>query len=174
MKPADFLTTIVTPALEQLHALGGPPVTTEAQRFIVAIAMQESGPQLNARYQGSPAASPGPARGWWQFEQGGGVTGVLNHATTKPLAAKICDHCAVVAQPAAAWRSLEGHDDLATMFARLLIMTEPRALPKSAAEGWSQYLNLWRPGKPHENTWAGNWQTADETCRPSDKASTTS
>jgi hypothetical protein len=88
----------------------------------------------------------------------------MTHGSTSKLAKAMCDVCTVVAGDAAVWRSLEGHDDLATAFARLLITTEPRALPKTADEGLSQYLNLWRPGKPcTSQTWATNWNTADQT-----------
>lgn len=163
MTPPDFLANIIQPGLQTLHELGGPPVTRDAMRFMLAIALTESGPTLSARYQSSPATSPGPARGFWQFEQGGGVHGVLTHSGTKNLAIAMCTACTVVAGDAAVWRSLEGHDDLSTAFARLLITTEPRALPKNADEGLSQYLNLWRPGKPCTSaTWAANWKTADQ------------
>jgi len=46
-------------------------------------------------------------------------------------------------------------------FARLLLWTLPSALPTTADEGWTQYLDAWRPGKPHPATWAGHWATAD-------------
>jgi hypothetical protein len=174
MTPADFLSNIIKPGLEQLHALGGPAVTTEAERFMLAIAMQESGPKLDARYQGAPSASAGPARGWWQFEQGGGVRGVLQHSASSKLAKNMCEACTVVASDAAVWRALEGHDVLAAVFARLYILTEPHALPTTQNEAWSQYLNLWRPGKPHPENWPANWQMADKTCRQFGKESTIS
>lgn len=166
MTPTDFLSNIIQPGLEQLHELGGPAVTMEAARFMLAIALTESGPQLNARYQGSPSTSPGPARSFWQMEQGGGVHGVLQHSGTSTLAKNICNVCTVVASDAAVWRALEGHDDLAVAFARLLITTTPKALPKNADEGLQQYLDLWRPGKPCTSaTWATNWNTADQACQ---------
>lgn len=157
-----FLTDIIDPGLEFLRSLGGPQVTAEARRFLLAIAQQESGPQLNARYQGSPSTSPGPARGFWQFEQGGGVAGVRGHNSSKNLAAAICDRCAIQNQNQAVWRSLEAHDLLAVSFARLLVLTSPKALPKTQQEGWQQYLDLWRPGKPHPDSWPSNWSNADK------------
>ena len=163
MTPADFLTNIIQPGLQFLHELGGPPVVLDAQRFMLCIALTESGPQLNARYQGSPAVTPGPARGWWQFEQGGGVVGVLNHNSCKTLAANVCTACSVVAQPGAVWRAIEGYDDLAAAFARMLIMTTPKPLPTDADGGYLQYLELWRPGKPCSSaTWNTNWDTAND------------
>jgi hypothetical protein len=165
------LSDIIYPGLETLHELGGPAVTTNAARFMLAIALTESGPQLNARYQGSPSTSPGPARGWWQFEQGGGVHGVLTHGSSSALAKKVCDDCSTVAAEAAVWRSLEGHDVLATAFARLLITTTPKALPTNASDAYQQYLDLWRPGKPCTSaTWTNNWNTADQACQQSPKS----
>lgn len=164
MTPADFYKNIILPGLATLHEIGGPQPTMEAARFMLAIALTESGPNLNARYQAHPSPSPGPARGWWQFEQGGGVRGVLTHNASSKLAKAMCEACTVHPHDQAVWRSLEGHDDLATAFARLLILTDPRALPKNAEEGWEQYLRLWRPGKPCTRaTWDQNWNTANQT-----------
>jgi hypothetical protein len=161
MTPETFLATIIDPGLDALANLGGPAPSHDARRMCLTIAMQESGRDLNARYQNSPSTSPGPARGWWQFEQGGGVNGVLNHSGSKTQARKLCDHCAVQAQDGAVWRALEGHDDLACGFARLLLWTDPKALPTNAADGWDYYLRNWRPGKPHRENWDGNWMAAE-------------
>jgi hypothetical protein len=162
MTPDNFLSSIVDPGLEVLHSLGGPGLSDDARRMLVAIALQESGPGLAARYQSSPGATPGPARGWWQFEQGGGVAGVLQHARSKDLAAKCCDVFTIVPAQAAVWRALEGHDGLATCFARLLLWTDPQAVPSSQQAGWDCYQRNWRPGAPHPNNWPGNWQTASD------------
>lgn len=165
MQPADFLSDVIVPALAILAELGGPAPSAAAERFMLAIALTESGPQLNARYQGSPNPTSGPAKGWWQFEQNGSL-GVLTHRASATLAIAACEACRVVTHAAPATRALEGHDMLAAMFARLLILTEPRALPGNAKEGYEQYLNLWRPGKPQGfDRWGTNWNTADETCR---------
>lgn len=162
---ATFLTEIIDNGLTFLSSVGGPQPTDDARRFLLAIAQQESGQALEARYQSSPGASPGPARGFWQFEQGGGVAGVLSHSSSSALASKVCASCIIVKQSSSVWRALEGHDLLATSFARLLILTHPKALPKTEQEGWSQYINLWRPGKPHIEVWPGNWSRADATVR---------
>lgn len=165
MTPADFLRTIIDPGLAHLEALGGPRSSDEARRFLLAAALQESGPRLEARYQHHPATTPGPARGWWQFEQGGGVHGVLNHRASTALARAALAAHEVAPENAAVWRTLEGHDVLATVFARLLLWTDPDALPRTQAEGWTQYSRLWRPGKPKPETWPNNWRVADETVR---------
>lgn len=165
MTPDKFCAEIIDPGLERLFRIAGlPPVSPAARALMLAIALQESGAALVARYQNSPAATPGPARGFWQFEQGGGVLGVLNHAASRTAALLLCDECEVISQPAAVWRAVEGHDFLACGFARLLLWTDPAALPApvaaSQATAWSYYLRLWRPGKPHPETWPRNWATA--------------
>jgi hypothetical protein len=160
MNPEDFLSSIIDPGLALLLEMGGPSITNMARRMMLSIALQESGPGLSARYQNSPAASPGPARGWWQFEQGGGTAGVLQHSASRALALLACERFCVVNSPAAVWRALEGHDMLAVCFARLLLWTDPKPLPDNAASGWEYYLRNWRPGKPHAQVWPGHWQTA--------------
>jgi hypothetical protein len=154
MTPEVFLTEVVDPGLMLLWELQGPAPTASARRMLLAIAMQESGPGLSARYQGSPSTTPGPARGWWQFEQGGGTRGVLEHARSKDHALNVCGRLEVQPHPAAVWRALEGHDQLACCFARLLLWTDPREIPVAEADAWQ--------GKPHPEMWPGNWATASE------------
>ena len=165
MTPDKFCAEVIDPGLARLFGLAGlPPPSQPARSMMLAIALQESGAALAARYQGSPAANPGPARGFWQFEQGGGVYGVLNHPASRSSALRLCEACEVVSQTAAVWRALEGHDFLACGFARLLLWTDPAALPPptpaSREAAWNYYLRLWRPGKPHPETWAAHWATA--------------
>lgn len=161
MTPEAFLIRVINPGLRFLAAHGDIPPTDDARRFLLAVALQESGQQLDARYQGSPWDDPGPARGWWQFEQGGGVTGVLNHNATAVLASEICDDLWIVDTDSAVWRALEGNDLLSTAFARLLLFTDPYPIPTTQDEAWTCYCDrLWRPGKPHPETWPANWQTA--------------
>jgi len=162
MTPGAFLDRIIDPGLEVLAWLGGPEVNGIAKVMLLAIAQQESGRGLEARYQGSPGNVPGPARGWWQFEQGGGVAGVMAHRATKDLAHKACDHFSVVKHNAAVWRALEGHDLLAACFARLLLYSDPMALPTTEEAGWAFYLRNWRPGKPHASAWPRNWMNASQ------------
>lgn len=168
MTPREFLDDIITPGVERLFSIGGPAVTIDANRMLLAIAQQESGPQLNARYQGSPGPQ-GPATGFWQFEQNGGVSGVLNHNSSKVIARAICDSCVVVATKEAVWRSIEGHDDLCVAFARLLLLTDPQPIPVTEQGGWDCYMRLWRPGKPHPETWPKNWSNASSAVLKADR-----
>lgn len=159
-RAAVFLKRHIDPGLALLAAHSGPPPSQEARCFLLAVAMQESGSHLAARYQGCPAAAAGPARGFWQFERGGGVAGVLRHPASRGLARTICADLAIIPEPAASWRALEGSDLLAAVFARLLLFTDAHKLPTDADESWQCYLRLWRPGKPHPGPWPENWAAA--------------
>lgn len=166
MTPDQFLVDILDPGLVFLASIEGPIPTDDVRRFLLCVALQESGATLTARYQNSPSPEPGPARGWYQFESGGGVKGVLTHGASSSLAKAACNHLHVVASQDAVWRALEGHDRLATVFARLLLFTDTHPVPTTASGAWDCYCNrLWRPGKPHPAMWVDNWRTADETVR---------
>jgi hypothetical protein len=162
MTPDEFLVQIISPGLHNLYDLGGPYVTDDAARFLLVVALQESGPMLVARYQGYPGEA-GPARGWWQFEEGGAVKGVMTHQATKSVAGEVCSDCSVNHDTSAVWRALEGHDVLAVSFARMLVMTDPNPIPTEEQPAWDYYINLWRPGKPHPDTWPTNWKVASDT-----------
>jgi hypothetical protein len=162
LTPQAFLFQVIDPGLVFLEELGGPAINNDVRRFLLAVAMQESGTGLSARYQNAPSVSPGPARGFYQFEQGGGVAGVLAHTRSKALALRACAACEVAAQSGAVWRAIEGHDRLATAFARLLVWTDPQALPTTERDAWSCYMRLWRPGKPHPENWPINWELAGD------------
>jgi hypothetical protein len=168
MSPDTFL-SLIDDGLEFLASMGGPRVTDLARRELLAIALTEAGPKLDARYQNSPSPLPGPARSFWQMEQGGGVAGVLNHSASRTWARQACAELAVVADPAAIWRAIEGNDVLACCWARLLLWTDPAPLPTTQQAGWDYYLRLWRPGRPHPEVWPANWANATATvsARPS-------
>lgn len=97
----------------------------------------------------------GPARGFWQFEQGGGVRGVLTHAASAALARQVCEVRGVAPTSAAVYAQLESDDVLAAAFARLLLWTDPARLPAvgDSQGAWDLYARTWRPGKPHPQTW---------------------
>ena len=148
MTPEFFIEFALTPALRLL-----PPnmSTTPARAMVIAICLQES--QMENRKQ----LGGGPARGYAQFEQGGGVRGVLSHPASKPhiqavLSALDYDP---LSDPAKCYAAIEHNDILAAAFARLLLWTLPDPLPARGemGEGWSQYIAAWRPGKPHRASW---------------------
>ena len=158
-----FHRRIVHPGLYELEGLGGPPMTHAAERFLVAVALQES--DAIHRYQNSPSDTPGPARGWWQFEAIA-VQEMLTNRVTSVLAKKSCDLYDVQPFRNAVHRAIEGHDGLAVAFARLLVLTHVAPLPDSLLTGWQQYLDLWRPGKPRQERWESCWRRATEVTLP--------
>jgi len=127
----------------------------EARAMLLAIGEQESR-FMHRRQIG------GPARGYWQFEQGGGVRGVLTHRHTAPLARAVLERVDYPVTVEAVYNALPDNDVLAVVFARLLLFTAPWPLPgrDDAHIGWDQYLWAWRPGKPHANTWPGFYSRA--------------
>jgi len=97
----------------------------------------------------------GPARGFWQFERGGGVRGVLTHRSTERYAESVCLLRRVPAGAETVYKAIADDDLLACAFARLLLWSSPGALPTTTSAAWNYYNALWRPGKPHPETWDG-------------------
>ena len=142
------------PAIEII----GVQDTARARVMILAIGLQES------RFQYRRQMGNGPAMGFWQFERGGGVKGVLNHQASKDKAHKLCLARGVDPVSEKVWAALETDDVLAAGFARLLLLTDPRALPEAsnAQAAWDCYERNWRPGKPHPQTWSAFHKEARE------------
>jgi hypothetical protein len=157
MTPQRLLQTAIIPALAELAARGIPD-TRDARRFLLAIALQESG--LNHRRQVVDGGEVGPACSFWQFEKGGGCKGALAHHAAAPHMAAICTAFNVSADPASLWAAIQYQDIVAAAAARLLVYTLPSALPTQAATGWAQYVSAWRPGKPRPADWPYAWNTA--------------
>ena len=118
-----------------------------------AIGYQESDGYLTRRQYGN-----GPARGYWQFEEGGGVKGVMEHKATAELARSVCHARGVPFVRRAVWEALETDDVLAAAFCRLLMWTDSGKLPTNEADGWAMYARTWRPGKPHPDKWPASWK----------------
>lgn len=145
MELEDITRDAITPAMEII----GLPMTPKALTLMLAIGLQES------RFTHRRQMGNGPAAGFWQFERGGGVKGVLKHPASELKAVKLCGARGVDAAPLAVWEALQVDDVLAAGFARLLLLTDPKPLPDVADElgAWAYYLWCWRPGKPHPETW---------------------
>ena len=155
MELSDVRSTIIDPALNLL------PERMTSDRAIVlllAIGLQES--RFTSRIQ----IGGGPGRGFFQFERGGGVAGVLRHPVSRDAALRVCEARGVAPVPAQVYWRLESDDVLAAAFARLLLFTDPAPLPKigECAKSWDYYLRTWRPGKPHRHTWDAFHQQAVE------------
>lgn len=129
--------------------------TPEARVMLYAIGLQES--RFQHRFQivqGRPGAK-GPARGFWQFERGGGCKGVVDHPASRYWMHRVCEARAVAFNATAIWNAIEHDDVLAAAAARLLLFTDPKKLPELGDEkgAWNLYARVWRPGKPHPQTW---------------------
>jgi hypothetical protein len=126
-----------------------------ATAVVLAIGWQES------RYEHRQQVK-GPARGFWQFEQRGGVHGVLGHEQTADIARSALKQLGYRHEPTpfGVYVALEHNDVLAFVFARLLLYTVPAPLPRfeQMQEGWRQYASSWRPGKPHIESWTDAWK----------------
>lgn len=149
---------IINEGLHNLASLGGPPVSQDAKILLYAIGMQEDPHLVRAQIT---KWGKGPARGVFQFERDGGVSGVMRHPATRYLAVTLCEQQKVPFNATAIWKELEYNDLLATGFARLLLWTDPFPIPKTQDAGWRCYMRTWRPGKPHPRTWPDNWGAAN-------------
>lgn len=136
-----------------------PPLmdSHKARVMLIAIGLQES--RFIHRKQ-----IGGPARGFWQFEKGGGVKGVMTHRETKGEAKRVCDVLGVEPSIDAVYQALSTNDRLAAAIARLLLWSDSRPLPPpdDAEAGWQCYIRNWRPGKPHRQTWGAFYKQAQE------------
>lgn len=136
------------------HLLPGRYDSLDARVMLLAIGAQES----EFRYRQQVG---GPARGYWQFEQGGGVRGVLTHSATRLQALAVCHMRAVAPVESDVYAALASDDLLACAFARLLLWTDPATLPRDdAGVAWDYYLRTWRPGKPRQDAWERNYAGA--------------
>jgi len=161
--PERLLTSAIIPALAELQP-GGIADTLEARRFLIAIALQESG-IVYRRQVTSSGDQAGPATSFWQFERGGGCRGVLAHLAVRGRMKQVCVDYNVEPTEQGLWDAMRYQDIVAAAAARLLLYTLPTKLATTSGEGWSQYIEAWRPGKPHPGTWAGHWATADRVAR---------
>ena len=144
--------TAINPAMAMLPERMESP---RARVMSLAIGLQES------RFEHTHQIG-GPAHGWWQFERGGGVRGVLSHAASRGYARELCLAQGVPAEVGPAFDAIEHDQVLAAGFARLLLWTDPKALPAlgDVDGAWDLYIRTWRPGKPHPETWPGFYAQA--------------
>lgn len=115
---------------------------------MLAIGLQES--RFEHRFQ-----IGGPAHGFWQSEYGGGAwTGVLNHPATRDISRGILIAMAYGEPDIGDYKGIAHNDVLAYCLGRLLLWTLPQALPQrgETQKAWEQYIEAWRPGRPHRGT----------------------
>lgn len=169
LRIAEIVRSAVDPAL----ALLPKHLDSEKARvMLLAIGLQES--RFEHRAQIVNGGGKGPARGFWQFEEGtrtsrGGVWGVYLHSQSTELLRLLCRDRDCAFEPRSIWAKLETDDVLAAGVARLLLWTDPKPLPAIGATelAWGYYLRTWRPGKPHPKTWPPLYARAVEEVTPS-------
>lgn len=118
-----------------------------ARAMLIAIGLQES----RFRYR---TQIGGPARGYWQFEMAG-IVGVMYHNATKTILTDLCEKLHLPYNATVHYGLVAYYDALACVYARLLLWSLPHHLPgpEEFDAAWQQYLDTWRPGRPHQETW---------------------
>lgn len=153
MTQVGYVRTFVLPAAFAL--LPSEMGSDRAAAMVMAIGYQES--KFEARRQ----IGGGPATGFWQFEQGGGIVGVLRHEGTRGIIAPLWKRLGYTGSPTpfGLWVATEHNDVIAAVSARLLLWTLPDEMPAFDAPeaGWECYRQAWRPGKPRPNDWPDSW-----------------
>lgn len=149
----------IDPALAMLPAVMDTP---QARVQILANGLQESRLVHRRQLVGNPPKPEGPAAGLYQFEQGGGCTGVLRHQAARFWMVTACRARQCDPTPGALWQCIQHDDILATVAARLLLFTDPKRLPDLGDRdgAWLLYMRTWRPGKPKPDTWPGFYAQA--------------
>lgn len=159
-----LLQTIIRTAIDPALALLPPRMDTPAARImLLATGLQESKFKDRRQLVGNPPRPVGPAKSFWQAEQGGGmVHGVRLHVATRAAAAHLYQARGVPARDAAIWDAIEHDDVLAAGLARLLLWSDAWRLPAvgDVQGAWDMYIRTWRPGKPHPQTWGGLYAQA--------------
>lgn len=156
MKTELLIKNAFDPALAMLPQMD----SVGARILMLAIANQESGCEYRKQING-------PAKSYWQFEQGGGVRGVLTHPASKPHIRKVLATLDYDPDSTSAecYAAIEHNDILAAAFARLLIWTDSEPLPNGSSYAWGLYMRTWRPGRPHPANWSANYKKAEEIFR---------
>jgi len=154
-------------AINRAFALLPLKMSSRQARIVhAAIGFQESGfldrRQIITVTRGGKKVNvpEGPATGFWQFESGGGVKGVMTHPAVSASARQVCHACGVPFVQDSIWKALQVDDVLASALARLLMWTDSAPLPKTESEAWAMYMRTWRPGKPHPGKWAESYASA--------------
>lgn len=116
--------------------------SVQAATLLLAVQFQEA-PNQEQRQIG------GPAVGIWQFEEDGGIAGVIRHQASRQYALSVCEALGVEPTKAAVYAELQSSNDvLDAAFARLLMWTDALPLPAigDVDAGFKLYLRTWRPG----------------------------
>lgn len=150
MKPDYFYKAIILPCVTGPLKLVAPQVAdSPASRvLLMAIAGQES--DWAARLQHG-----GPARSYWQFENGGGVAQLLGIPSCASVLKTVCAFEDITYSQSTIFEAMAWNDTLDCVMARLLLWQDPAKLPEvgDVNGGWNYYNRNWRPGAPRPNEW---------------------
>lgn len=96
----------------------------------------------------------GPALSPWQFERGG-IRGLMRHPATRDHLRALCRVRGLPYATEAVWKRMASDDPFAAAVARLNLYWYHMPLPAvdDCWGSWAQYEAIWRPGKPHPETW---------------------
>lgn len=147
-------------AIDEAFELLPSALDTRTRRILVAATGFQETSYLTRFQYGN-----GPARSYWQFENGklAAINGVLNHKSTKAMALTVCKARGVEPERIAVWKAMETDDVLGAAFAAMLIYTDPFPMPTTKDDAWTMYAKrLWQPGKPHPEKWTESWAFALE------------
>jgi hypothetical protein len=166
MTADEFEANIMTPGIAFMQQQA-PQVPWQRNAHVLALAIAGQESDWSARVQ----SGNGPAHSFWQFEQGGGVRGVINHPTSGPIITTICAAVPVACEEHAVWEIMgqAAGDNLSLCMARLLLFTDPAPIPPPDDEEatWQYYLRNWRPGQPNRQRWSARIQEANLAVGPS-------
>lgn len=148
---------------------------TDAARVLLFATSRQENPERSPRQiikVNGKLSAAGPAAGDYQFEKGGGVTGVLSHRASAALARQVCAERGVITSIDNVFAAIQYDSVLAAALARLLYYTDPKALPALGDEqgAWELYLRTWRPGayarQPDElrAKWSKSYAEAVKAC----------
>ena len=92
---------------------------------------------------------------------------MLHHAVCGPHLTAVCERYGLMPEADRIWNALVYNDSLAFAVARLLLWTDPAALPAvgDADAALAYYARNWRPqwwerGMPEPGRWAGSYAEA--------------
>lgn len=147
-----YVIGLTLPFLEEMPAVRIKD-TKEARVMLMAIAGQESNWDARRQYGG-------PARSYWQFEQGGGVAGVLRLLPHQVQA--VCDALDIPCDSNTIFEAMAWNSALGCSMARFLLYTDYAPLPAvgQVQAAWDMYLRNWRPGAPHPDVWPDKYAIA--------------
>jgi hypothetical protein len=165
--------TLIKPVTARLADGSHLPGGAAPEAMLIAIGLQESGFATRDQLDAGPPVI-GPATGFWQFERAGGVRAVMRHPASRDIAKMLIRESGTPLDEDAVWRlfaTVQG-DELACAFARLLLFTDPQALPApvsgSEQESWNYYKRTWSPGQPRRESWGRFWNQACTMVAPAD------